>query len=59
MVESINEIAHLKGKQTIAEFVETEHVAEQLKKMGVDMAQGYYYTKPAPIALVVVHTKDA
>jgi len=50
MVKSINEIGHVFGLKTIAEFVETEEVVDELKKLGVDFAQGYVIAKPAPIA---------
>jgi sensor c-di-GMP phosphodiesterase-like protein len=31
---------------TVAEGVETEDQIEMLKKVGCDIAQGYYYSKP-------------
>jgi diguanylate cyclase (GGDEF)-like protein len=46
VVKSINEIGHQMGKQTIAEFVENDEILEQLKKIGVDYAQGYGIEKP-------------
>jgi diguanylate cyclase (GGDEF)-like protein/PAS domain S-box-containing protein len=49
MVKSINEIGKVMGKETIAEFVETEAIMEILKEIGVDFAQGYYIDKPKPI----------
>lgn len=49
MVRSINEIAHLTGKITIAEFVENEDILKLLEDMGVDFAQGYHIGKPKPI----------
>jgi EAL domain-containing protein (putative c-di-GMP-specific phosphodiesterase class I) len=49
MVRSINDIAHLMGKQTIAEFVETESVLVLLRSLGVDHAQGYFVGRPMPI----------
>ncbi len=51
MVKSMNEIAHVMGKQTIAEFVENEAVMRLLKDIGVDYAQGYYLGKPADFAV--------
>ncbi len=46
MVKSINEIAQVMGKKTIAEFVEDEDILEVLKAIRVDYAQGYYIGKP-------------
>jgi len=50
MVKSINELGHLLGKTTIAEFVETHELAEELRKMGVNYVQGYAYAKPQPLS---------
>jgi diguanylate cyclase (GGDEF)-like protein/PAS domain S-box-containing protein len=49
MVHSINEIGHVMGKQTIAEFVETEGILQKLREIGVDYAQGYGIGRPQPI----------
>jgi EAL domain-containing protein (putative c-di-GMP-specific phosphodiesterase class I) len=49
MVKYINEIAQLLGKQTIAEFVESEPILAELKAIGVDYAQGYYLGEPRPL----------
>jgi len=50
MVRSINEIGHLTGKQTIAEFAENEDIIAMLKGMGVDFAQGYGVSEPKRVA---------
>jgi EAL domain-containing protein (putative c-di-GMP-specific phosphodiesterase class I) len=49
MVRTINEIGHVLGIATIAEFVENEAVLERLAALGVDYAQGYATGRPAPI----------
>ncbi len=49
MVESINSVGHVMGKQTIAEFVENEAILQQLKDLEVDYAQGYGIAKPVPL----------
>ncbi len=49
MVKSINELAHVMGKRTIAEFVENREVAQLLLELGVDYAQGYLITRPRPM----------
>ncbi len=50
MVRSINEIGHLTGKLTIAEFAENEEIITMLRGMGVDYAQGYGVSEPRPLA---------
>ena len=49
MVRSINEIGHMLGIATIAEFVESGVVLQRLVLFGVDYAQGYAIERPAPI----------
>ena len=46
MVKSINEIGHVMGMQTIAEFVENDEIKGMLREIGVDYAQGYGIGKP-------------
>ncbi len=46
MVKSINEIGHVMGKKTIAEFVENDAVLALLRNIGVDYVQGYGIEKP-------------
>ncbi len=50
MVEAINNVGHVMGKQTIAEFVDDERVMAALREIGVDYAQGYGVAKPQPFA---------
>ena len=50
MVQSINDIAQVLGKQTIAEFVETDDIKKRLVELGVDYVQGYAISKPEPLA---------
>jgi EAL domain-containing protein (putative c-di-GMP-specific phosphodiesterase class I) len=50
MVKSINQIGHVMGLETIAEFVENEQILDKLRDIGVDYAQGYHLGKPIPIA---------
>ena len=46
MVEVINHIGHVMGKQTIAEFVESPQIEQALIEIGVDYAQGYIVERP-------------
>jgi diguanylate cyclase (GGDEF)-like protein/PAS domain S-box-containing protein len=49
MVRSINEIGHLTGKQTIAEFAENAEIIQMLTSIGVDYAQGYGIAQPSRV----------
>ncbi|HSG91147.1 MAG TPA: DUF1631 family protein [Pseudomonadales bacterium] len=49
VVKSVNEIAHFMGKETIAEFVETQEIIDALKEIGVDYAQGWGVERPKPL----------
>jgi diguanylate cyclase (GGDEF)-like protein/PAS domain S-box-containing protein len=49
MVRSINEIGHLTGKQTIAEFAENAEIIQMLTSLGIDYAQGYGIAQPSRV----------
>jgi diguanylate cyclase (GGDEF)-like protein/PAS domain S-box-containing protein len=49
MVKSISDIGNVMGKLTIAEFVENKTILKQIKKLGIDYAQGYEINSPEPI----------
>ncbi|GAB7126427.1 hypothetical protein JCM19000A_09340 [Silvimonas sp. JCM 19000] len=59
MVSAINEIGHLMGKQTVAEFVENQAIADALRQLGVDYAQGYGLARPEPFRLMNRDIPDA
>ncbi|MCV3214228.1 EAL domain-containing protein [Plectonema radiosum NIES-515] len=48
MVEAINQIGHVMGIKTIAEFVENQEILAKITALGVDYAQGYAIAKPRP-----------
>jgi diguanylate cyclase (GGDEF)-like protein/PAS domain S-box-containing protein len=48
MVVSINDIGHVMGLRTIAEFVEDQATLDELGRIGVDFAQGYAVGRPEP-----------
>ncbi|OHC27096.1 MAG: hypothetical protein A2Y50_13635 [Pseudomonadales bacterium RIFCSPLOWO2_12_59_9] len=54
MVKSINEIAHVLGRKTIAEYVETVSIRQRLTEMGVDYVQGYGVERPRPLSELLV-----
>jgi EAL domain-containing protein (putative c-di-GMP-specific phosphodiesterase class I) len=49
MVSSINDVGHVMGMETIAEFVENERILNKLRAIGVNYAQGYGMGKPRPL----------
>ena len=49
MVQAIHTIGQQMGLQTIAEFVESEAIAQALTEIGVDFGQGYFFAQPAPL----------
>jgi len=53
MVRSINEIGHLTGKRTIAEFAENAEIITMLRGMGIDYAQGYGVAEPKRVTRAV------
>ncbi len=58
MVKSINEIGHVLGMKTIAEFVENDEIKGMLREIGVDYAQGYGISKPQPIIELFYETTN-
>ncbi len=46
IVQSVNHIGRMMGRQTIAQCVENRETLERVKEIGVDFAQGYAIGKP-------------
>ena len=53
MVKSINDIGHVMGMKTIAEFVESDEIKELLRAIKVDHVQGYGIDKPKPLIQIL------
>jgi diguanylate cyclase (GGDEF)-like protein len=49
LVKAFNDVGHVLGKRTVAEFVEKEAILVKLREIGVDYAQGYGIAKPRPL----------
>lgn len=45
-VKAMVEVAKALGKMTVAEYVENEAVFESVKRLGIDLAQGYFFGRP-------------
>ena len=50
VVKSVINLAEQIGSHVVAEGIETEEQIEFLKSVGCRMVQGYYYSKPLPMA---------
>lgn len=62
LVSSVNQIGHVVGIQTIAEFVESTEIEQRLREMGIDFLQGYGIARPEPFnalldKITTSHTK--
>ena len=55
LVEAINEVGHIMGIKTIAEYAHSAAIVERLKELGVDCAQGDAIGLPVPLLDVVPH----
>ncbi len=53
MVDAINQVGHLMGIKTVAEYAENERVLEKLRDMGVDYAQGHGVSVARPLEEIV------
>ncbi|MFN3397937.1 MAG: EAL domain-containing protein, partial [Sulfurimicrobium sp.] len=53
MVAAINQVGHVMGLKTIAEFVETDAALALLREMGVDFVQGFGIERPRPLEEIV------
>jgi diguanylate cyclase (GGDEF)-like protein len=53
MVEASHKVGHVMELQTIAEFVENDAIAERLRQIGVNYAQGYGIAHPEPLSEVL------
>jgi diguanylate cyclase (GGDEF)-like protein/PAS domain S-box-containing protein len=53
LVSSINQVAHIMGIRTIAEYVESEAIRHALERIGVDFVQGYAIAVPQPLSALL------
>ncbi len=52
-VKAVVELAKGLGVETVAEYVENDQIAAEVRRLGVDYAQGYAYGRPEPLSEVL------
>lgn len=52
-VKAIVELAKELGIETVAEYVENDPIAQEVRRLGVDYAQGYAFGKPEPLTAIL------
>ncbi|MNY72808.1 Cyclic di-GMP phosphodiesterase YfgF [compost metagenome] len=50
LVKAINEVGHVMGMLTVAEYVEDDETLRLVRGLGVDYAQGYAVGLPRPMS---------
>lgn len=48
MISCILELAEQLDMETVAEGIETEEQIDSLRRLGCDVVQGYYFSRPLP-----------
>jgi len=59
IVRSVIDLGHNLSLRVVAEGVETEEVLTELRRAGCDMAQGYLFARPMPLAALRPWLADA
>jgi len=49
MLEAINQVGHVMGLKTIAEYVESQAILDKVRELGIDFVQGYQINRPQPL----------
>jgi len=59
LVQAVVRLAHRFGFRVLAEGVETASEADQLRRAGCDLAQGYYFHRPQPPEYIEILLREA
>ncbi len=57
-MEGMIKSAKARGIEIVGEFAETVEIVDELEEVGVDYAQGYYFSKPVPLTILMESTVD-
>ena len=52
-MEGMIHSAKSRGIEIVAEYAENELIINELERLGVDYAQGYYYSRPMPLETLI------
>lgn len=58
VLKDLIQMIHTSNKDVIIEGIETKEEIEAVSKLGVDVIQGYFYTKPIPINEAIEYIKN-
>jgi len=53
MLEAINQVGHLMGLKTIAEYVENQPILQKVRELGIDYVQGYEIQRPQRLCALI------
>ena len=56
VIQAITQVAHSLGLRVVAEGVETDAQLSAIRRIGVDLAQGFFFGRPMPAAAVTGHS---
>jgi EAL domain-containing protein (putative c-di-GMP-specific phosphodiesterase class I) len=56
VIQAITQVAHSLGLRVVAEGVETDAQLSAIRRIGVDLAQGFFFGKPMPADAVTRHS---
>ena len=59
LVQGIVGMSHQLGLDVVAEGIESREDAERLIELGLDLGQGYYYSKPIPMSQLIKDAQEA
>jgi EAL domain-containing protein (putative c-di-GMP-specific phosphodiesterase class I) len=59
IVEAVTNLAHVLGLSVTAEGVESESQRDEVRSIGCELAQGFFYSPPVPAAAIGTYLAEA